>query len=264
VAVDTSVEYTLTAPSGSDGFGEVAVLNNSASGNFVGYLVESSGFDSPNVRPNSTLISEGHGATHGHFYHGERPFTMTVLMALSSTTALSMARLNKLLRASNAMLFPGTITWTEADGIARYLNFRREGPVRGPDKDNRQVLCSFVSPDPYIYAVTPTTGGAGTCTNAGTAPTPPTFTLTSPTNTITLTNSTTSYVMTLLGLSGAGTVTVDMGARTVTATNAPLNRYSAVSFPTSQFWNLKPGANTVAVSGATVSGSGISWKSAFI
>lgn len=263
MSVDLNAIYTITAPSATDGFGEVAVLNDSTSGNFVGYLFDSSGFESPDVRESFDDIVEGDGGVHGSFYHGRRPFTLDVWLAIAATEAATHARLDKFLRATNAMRADGTIAWTETGGAAKLLNFRRQQPVRGPSQE-RRCLFAGVSADPRIYASTATTGGAGTCANAGTVGTSPTFTLTSPTNTITLTNSTTSQTLTLLGLSGAGTVTVNFLTKTVTATIGTANRYSAVSFPSSVWWELQPGNNTVAVSGATVSGSGISWRSAWL
>ena len=40
MGIDLAAPMTITAPSASDGRGQVAVLNNSASSDFVGYLFE--------------------------------------------------------------------------------------------------------------------------------------------------------------------------------------------------------------------------------
>lgn len=261
MASDLTVAYVVTAPASSDGFGGIAVLNSPiADTNFVGYLEEFT--RSVSVRPNKDNVVEGHGAVFGAFYFGETTGTLKVKLQPSSTYTLSNARHDKLLKATNAMADYGTIVWTENGGVAKRILFKTEMKPSDPD-ENGYVLFGWSSPDDRIYANAATTGGAGTCTNAGEASTPPTFTLTAPTNTITLTNSTTSKVLTLTGLSGAGTVTVDVKARTVTATIGTADRYSAVSYPSSVWWELIPGANTVAVSGATVSGSGIAWRGAW-
>lgn len=261
MATDLTVAYVVTAPASSDGYGGIAVLNSPiADTNFVGYLEDFS--RNVVVRPSKDNVVEGHGSNFGAFYDGEMTISLKVKLQPSSTYALSNARHDKLLRATSALADYGTIVWTENGGVAKRILFKVEQKPTDPDEQG-YVLVGLSSPDDRIYANAATTGGAGTCTNAGDASTPPTFTLTAPTNTITLTNSTTSKTVTLTGLSGAETVTVNFKDRTVTATSGAANRYSAVSYPSSVWWDLIPGANTVAVSGATVSGSGISWRAAW-
>lgn len=260
---------TITAPAASDGFGEVAVLNDTTSANYVGNLQKISGFGGAAVRTSMDDIPEGHGAVFGDFFHGHRPFTLEVLLRGSggttpaTTYALKDARYNKLCRAWNAMADDGAITWTDTDSIAKRILFRREQAPSDPDEQGN-VLLGAVAASHRIESNTSGTynsASPGTIANAGNVGAPPTFVLTSPTNTITLTNSTTSEVLTLTGLSGAGTVTVDFGARTVTATSGTANRYSAVSFPSSVWWELRPGNNTVAVSGATAT---VRWRDAWL
>lgn len=266
MSILTASEITITAPAGVDGRSETAVLNNPGdTTNFVGYLLKTSGLSGANVRTSMDDIPEGHGAVFGSFYHGHRPFTFEVILAKASTWALSDARHRKLCRAWNAMAADGAITWTDTDGIAKRILFRREQSPSDPD-DNGQILLGAVASSPRIESNTSGTynqASPGTIANAGNIGAPPTFVLTSPTNTITLTNSTTSEVLTLTGLSGAGTVTVDFSAKTVTATSGDSNRYSAVSFPSSVWWELIPGNNTVAVSGATAT-NGVRWRSAWL
>jgi hypothetical protein len=262
VAVDLSVEYVITAPSATDGRGEVAVLNNSASGNFVGYLFDSSGFESPEVRESFDEIVEGDGAVHGSFYHGRRPFTLDILVEPAATGTLSMARLDKLLRATNAMRADGSIVWTETGGVSKTLNFRRQQPVRGPSQENR-CLFAGVSADPRIYATTATTGSSPT-TNAGTVGSPPTFTLTPTGSNVVITNTTTSQALTLtVGTGGVATgsaVTVNFGTHTVT--QGGVSKYEAVVFPTSVWWEIVPGSNSWTVTNA--SSVSISVRSAWL
>jgi hypothetical protein len=252
----------ITAPASSDGLGEVATLNDSASGTFVGYLWKISGFGGPGVRTSTDDIPEGHGSVFGSFFHSHRPFTLEVSLARSTSYANSDARYNKLCRAWNAMAGDGSIVWTDTDSIAKRILFRREQAPSDADEQGH-VLLSGMAANPRIESNTQNQASPGSVTNAGNVSAPPTFVLTSPTNTITLTNSTYSETLTLTGLSGAGTVTVDFGARTVTATSGASNRYSAVSFPSSVWWELRPGAQTVAVSGATAT-SGVRWRDSWL
>jgi hypothetical protein len=262
MSVELGAVYTITAPASVDGLGEVAVLNDTASANFVGYVTEISGLDSPEVRESADDIPEGDGGIHGSFFYGRRPFTFEIIFAPDPSASLN-TRIDKFFRATNAMRADGTVVWTETGSVARRLLFRRQQPLRVSDRRPKRCLFAAVSANPRIESNTQNQASPGSITNAGNVSAPPTFVLTSPTNTITLTNSTYSETLTLTGLSGAGTVTVDFGARTVTATSGASNRYSAVSFPSSVWWELRPGAQTVAVSGATAT-SGVRWRDAWL
>lgn len=254
---------TITAPASSDGMGEVAVLNDSASGNFVGYLWKVSGLGGAAVRTSVEDLPEAHGAVMRNFFLGPRSFTLEPSLARASSYANSDARYRKLCRAWSAYAADAALTWTDTDSIAKRLLFRTEQPPSDPDEQGH-VLLAGIAANPRIES---NTGGTynsaspGFITNAGTTGAPPTLVLTSPTNTITLTNSTYSETLTLTGLSGAGTVTVDFGAKTVTATSGASNRFSAVSFPSSVWWELRPGAQTVAVSGATAT---VRWRDSWL
>lgn len=251
MSVDLKAVMSITAPSGVDGRGEVAVLNDAASGNFVGYLVDSSGFESPTVRISSDPIPEGDGAVMGTGYYGPREFTLNINVQGAATDALSHARLDKLLRATNAMRSNGTITWTETGGSAKLLYFRRAAPLRGPSTE-RSCLFSGISGDPRIYSggseTTATAGTSLSLTNAGNAGTLPRFTVASPSAAITFTNSTTGESLVFAGLDGSGTLTVDFLNKTVTRGSD--NKYDKVVFPTSTWWELAPGVNSISVTNA--------------
>lgn len=254
MGLDISAPMTITAPADSDGRGEIAVLNDSTSGNFVGYVFDSSGFDGPSVRTSMDDIPQGHGAVLGSFYHGARSFTLDVVLALAATSALSFARRDKLYRAFNAMAADGTIVYTETGGSARLLSFRREQPPRGPNAD-RHVLLSGISADPRIYKNTPTTGTSPQ-TNNGNAGSLPTFTFTPSGGTVVITNTTSGLGSPALSLAqGTGylstgsAVTVDFNAKTVV--QGGVSKYASVIFPTSIWWEVVPGANTFTVSNAS-------------
>lgn len=256
----------ITAPASVDGRGEIAVLNDSASGNFVGRVLKATGFGGAAVRTSLDEIPEGHGAVAGSFYYGPRGFTLEVVLAKAATWALSNARYSKLCRAVNAMAADGTIVWADDDAITKRLSFRLEQPPGDPDETGH-VLLGCVAPDPRIYANTPQTGSSPK-TNNGNADSPPTFTLTPTSNgTCVLTNTTAGYgspALTLtVGTGGVATgsaVTVDFGAHTVT--QGGVDKKEAVVFPTSTWWDVIPGANTWTVTNA--SSVSISFRDAWL
>lgn len=262
ISVDLRCKYTLTAPASVDGRGEVATLNDPTdTTNFVGYLVDSSGFESPEIRESFESVVGGDGGVHGSFFYGRRPFTMEIEVARAATEAASHARLDKLLRATNAMRADGTITWTETgSALQKLLRFRRQQPVRGPSVE-RRCLFGGVAADPRIVSPpteTDTTLNA-TVTNLGNAGYFPRFTLAATIANPVLTNTTTGAVFSLT-LSGGGTVAIDFANHTVT--QGGVNRYSTVNFSTSTWWELAPGANVITVTGAGT--SHIFWRSAWL
>lgn len=263
MSVDLKATYTIVAPAGVDGRGGTAIINGSSSAtDFVGYLADLSGFDSPEVRESADNIVEGDGGVHGSFYHGRRPFTMEIMIEIAATDALSHARLDKLYRATNAMRGDGTISWTETGGVAKVLNFRRQQPIRGPSTD-RKCLFAGVAADARIYASTPTTGSSPT-TNAGNVGSLPTFTLTPTGGNVVITNTTTSEVLTLTvgagGLSTGAATVINFNAKTVV--QSATNKYYAVAFPSSTWWEVIPGSNSWTVTNA--SSVSISVRSAWL
>lgn len=261
---------SITAPSASDGMGEVAVLNDKTSGNFVGYLSKVSGFGGPGIRSSMDDIPEGHGAVFGSFYRSHRSFTFEVTLSIAASHALSDARYNKLVRAWNALAGDGSIVWTDTDGTAKRILFRQEQPVGDPDETGHTLLAG-VSASGRVEANTATTGTSPN-TNAGNAPAPPTFTFTPSGNgTVILTNTTAGLgnpaVTINVGTGGVSTgsaVTVNFEERSVT--QGGTRKDYAVSFPSSTWWDVIPGANTWTRTGtATISvAASISFRSAWL
>lgn len=248
--LDETATITITAPSGVDGRAEVAQINGATTDtHFVGYLTDSSG--AATVRESADNVPEGHGAVHGSFYHGRFEFTLEVKLQIGATYAASFTRRDKLYRAFNAMASDGTVAWTDSGGSARQLSFRRQQSPRGPDKEGK-VLLAGVQADPRIYSggseVTQAAATSLTIVNSGNAPTPPRFTVASPSAGIVFTNSTTGQALTFSGLDGSGTLTVDFKNRTVD--RGGTNKYGKVVFPTSVWWELAPGSNSVTVTNA--------------
>jgi hypothetical protein len=256
VTLTTLDPVTITAPTGVDGFGEVATLNVPADANFVGYLFKSSGFGGAVVRTSQDDIPQGHGAVFGSFFYGARTWTQEIILTPSTTFALSDVRYRKLCRAFNAMSADGTMTWTEAGGAIKTLSFRSEQAPTDPDEEGH-VLLAGISKDPRIYMSTPQTGSSPK-TNNGTAFSPPIFTLTPTGGNVVLTNTTSGLgspaVTLLVGasplLATGSAVTVDFGAKTVTQGGA--DKSGTVAFPSSIWWALAPGvSNTWTVTNAS-------------
>lgn len=247
--LNPSVFYTVVAPANSGGFGGTAVLNNTASSDYVGDLWEFT--RNVTIRPNKENITEGNGAVFGASYAGEMTGTLKVKLGIASTWALSNARHDKLLRATDALSSDGTITWTETGGVAKRILFRTEQRPTDPDETGF-VIFGWSSADDRIYADTATTGSSPT-TNAGTASSPPTFTLTPTGSNVVITNSTTGLALTLTvgaeGVSTGSAVTVDFKARSVT--QGGTRKDYAVVYPTSTWWEIIPGSNTWSVSNAS-------------
>jgi hypothetical protein len=204
----------------------------------------------------------------GNFYYGARPFTLEVRMTRAASYALSDARYNRLCRAFDAMHTDGTIVFTDTDGVAKRISFRREQSPSDPDEKGK-VLLAGTCADPLIYANTPQTGSSPK-TNAGNAGSPPTFTLTPTGGDVVLTNTTAgagspAVTLTVGGATGVSTgspVTVNFNAKTVTQGGSSV--YSAVQFPSSEWWEIVPGANTWTVTNASSVSISFydAWKSA--
>lgn len=265
MSVELTTTYTITGPSGVDGFGEVAVLNDKTSGNFVGYLEDLS--FAREIRESADPVVEGDGGAHGSFYSGRLPFTMDIRIERAATYALSNARADKLFAALNAMRSDGKITWTESGrSVPTELLFRQQESPRGPNSEGH-VLFGGVSASALLLS-TETAGvapGSG-LTNSGKAATFPRITFTAgASGTVVLSRTSPSPTQTLTLNIGAGGLTassateVNFATRTVTQGSA--SKYGAVVVPAT-WWAMAPGANTISVSGA--SSITVYWRHAWL
>lgn len=255
MSVELSAVYTITGPDAT-----AAVFNDSTSGNFVGYLTDISGLDSPEVRESADNIVEGDGGVHGAFYYGRRPVTFEGMIAPDPSTTLN-ARIDQLFRATNAMRADATVTWTETGGVGRRLLVRRQQPLRITERRPKKFLIALVSADPRITSQTLYTLTAATSLsmpNGGNVGSLPAFTIASPSATVNLTNTSTGQTLTFTGLNGGGTVTIDFNTKTIT--QGGVSKYSAITFPSSVWWELRPGSNTVTCTNAAAP----SWRDAWV
>lgn len=264
--IDLTATATITAPSAVDGFGEVAVLNDTASGSFVGYVHDFT--TAIEVRKTKDSVPEGHGGIFGSFWYGERTFTLEVALDRAATFTLSNARADKLFAATDAMASDASFVWTDTGRVATRLLFRREEDPRGPDKEGH-VLIAGSCQEALILANSTSSGSPGSgLTNAGKHATFPSITFTSgASGTVVLSRTSPSPTESLTldiggstGLTASTVTTVDFAARTVV--QGSTDKYAAVQFPTSVWWAMAPGANTISVTGGT--SATITWRSAWL
>jgi hypothetical protein len=258
--------YTITSPAGV-----VAVIQDPTSPNFVAFLDENgvSGLDGAEVRESADLVVAGDGGHHNNFYQGRRPFTFELLIpvfAIAPAGTLNQ-RIDRLEQATRAYRADGNVRWFETgSAIERALWFRRQQPYRVTGTSPRSALVALVSAEDRVLSWVEHSSGSSPVTNGGDADSFPRFTFT-PTGTVTITrtggdvpNPGSAPFVTLTGLGGGGAVTLDFKARTIT--QGGLIKRSALSFPSSTWWALKPGSNTFTISGVSA-GWTIYWRDAW-
>lgn len=140
--------YRLTGPSG-----DVAVFNDSADSDYIGVLTDLAGLDGAPIRESGENLPEADGGVHGSFYRGRRPITLEGIIVASDTPAARNAKIDKLLRAADALRADATLRWTE-DGTperALWLRQNAEPKISGGPGPKRFQL-GLVSADAYVRA----------------------------------------------------------------------------------------------------------------
>lgn len=180
-----------------------------------------------------------------------------------SIASVSNRRINKLQRASRALRGDAVLRWQVTDGPAvQVATARRQQPLRITERLPKRFLVAMVAADPHIYsqvvhAAAGTLGQTVTCLNEGSSDSPAVVTVRasgSITGPITLFNAATGEsVLLTLDLVGNDVLVVDMYARSVQVTGS--NRYDAVNFAASQWWDVQAGENPVTVSAAAGTGT---------
>lgn len=101
-------KYVLLGPQGSR-----AVFNDPTDADYVGGLTEDgiTGLDSADVRESATELAGSDGGSHGDFYFGRRPITITGVVTGHSSHAGRDLRLAKLRRATNALRTDVLLQW---------------------------------------------------------------------------------------------------------------------------------------------------------
>lgn len=110
-----------------------AVFNDSTDADYVGMLSDITGLDSPDVRESAEDLVQADGGAHGMFWYGRRPITATITVANASSTAARDIRLDKLMRASNALRADAVLSWQNlplASTLGMQTWVRRQQPLR--------------------------------------------------------------------------------------------------------------------------------------
>lgn len=245
-------KYTIIGPDGTQ-----AVLNDEADAAYVGTFSEDgeiTGLDDAEVRENAWDLVEADGGVHGAFWLGRRPITLGIDV-LASNPQQRGAKIERIKRATSALRADGTLRWTTPNTPApdQQVTFRRNESRRITGKWRKTVYLSLMCADPRIYSTAINThtqveaDGNETLTNEGDYFAPPSLRINGPgvNPTVTLGNT---YPIKFDDLTlGAGQyVVVDLVQRTVLS-GAGANRFDALDWNDTWFWQLAPGNNLVKI-----------------
>lgn len=174
------VPFELVGP-----YGDRAVFNDPDDADYVGMLTNISGLDSADIRESTEDLTETDGAAQGPNYYSARSVVLEGVTFGHSTASQRAARLDKLVRASNALRGDCTLNWTPSGGVPVFLTARRSQPLRISGGWNKTFQVSIKAADPRIYSQelhesTDTLGQQVIAVNAGTGETFPTYTVLGP------------------------------------------------------------------------------------
>jgi hypothetical protein len=268
-----------------------AVVGNSdaatADPDFCGTLTPDSGItgllDRAGVRESTSDLVEADGATHGPFWLSRRSGVLQgFIRADSLDPVVVSAAESKLKRATRALRADGILRWTPPnDSSPRQLRFRVQDGPRITGRRPKAWQVTLVSTDPYALSSTEqsvviTPGQAAgelgipdpmpdpltsplnvtaqqSVVNAGDAPTWPHFRITGPITNPTLTNNSTGQSISLSYVLNVGEF-LDVYPQTGRIlAQGTTDRYSALNFALSSWWQLAPGANDVRLQAAAFS-----------
>lgn len=235
-------------------------------------LEDVTGFDSPNVRQNVAELPETDGATAGNFFFGARPVTLTGRI-INATPAARNVLIVQLQRALRGLRSDVTIR-SSPSGLPAMQASGRLDNIRVTGGFLKQFQISLICADPRIYSqalnssqatgqvassgaafplVFPINFGGGTgatvsvsLSNAGNFDSPPLLRVTGPVTNPAVRNATTDMWLYLdnVDLAAGEYVDIDMANRSVTRTDGT-SLYHKVRIPTSDWWLLPAGANSV-------------------
>jgi hypothetical protein len=272
------IPYELIAPDGTR-----AVVGNTdtatADPDFCGTLTPDSGItgllDRAGVRESSTDLVEADGATHGPFWLSRRSGVLQGLLRADSLDPVVVsAAESKLKRATRALRADGILRWTPPDDSSpRQLRFRVQDGPRITGRRPKAWQVTLVTTDPYalssteqIVVITPggATGELGmvnpltdpiTTTlnaagqqfvvNQGDAPSWPRFRIDGPVTNPQVLNNTTGQKVALAYTLNTGEWLDVYPERGRILLNGTADRYSALDFANSSWWQLQPGSNDV-------------------
>lgn len=260
------------------------------------YVDDVTGFDSPNVRQNLEDLPEQDGAAAGSFYYGARPVTLSGTAYFSGGVAARNQAIVQLQAALRGLRGDITVK-SQAQGLPAMQAYARLDNLRVTKGSGvqKQFIVSLICPDPLIYSQATNSqtgtglvalsgaafplvfpidfgGGSGatvtfTITNAGNFDTPPVIRITGPISDPRITNATRgeSFYIDNVALVTGEYVDVDMRNRTVMKSDGA-NLYSRVRFPSSTWWKLSAGANSIELRSSSVTSTAtllVAWRDAW-
>jgi hypothetical protein len=272
------VLYEIISPAG-----DRAVVGNTAAAmadsDWIGALNPDSGIagllDTAGVRESTSDLVERDGATHGPFYLSRRSGTIEGLLLPSSLDLVAIANAeSKLKRATRALRADGILRWTPPnDSTARQIRFRRQDGPRVTGRRPKVFQATLVSTDVYALgsneqSVVITAGAAAGETgianpitdpisttlnatgqqfvvNQGDAPTWPRFRIDGPITNPQVLNNTTGELLALATTVNVGDYLMVYPALGRILLNGTADRYSALDFANSTWFQIGSGSNDI-------------------
>jgi hypothetical protein len=271
--IEVGIRYDLVGPTGAR-----VSFNEPTDRDFVGWIEEITGLDGPEVRESSELFVEGDGGIHSDFYYGRRPVTLSGLIDASVFGVERNRKITRLLEAANAMRQDAVLSWTASGGLPVQIRVRRQNSPRITGGRLKNFQISLVAADPRIYGeaiqigqvaagasssagfasplLSPLSSGASPVgqvivQNLGSVGTPPIISIYGPCNNPVVKNQTTGEQLSFTyNLAATEHLDIDTQQRTILL-NGTTNRYSALNFADSAWWELAPGNNDIRFSVAS-------------
>lgn len=276
--MELSIPYTLVGPDGTRVvFGNVDAAK--ADLDFVGYLDPENGItglmDGAETKSSPVDVVAGDGLDLGPTFLGGRPGTIQIVIDPNAASVAAMeASIAKVKRASRARFADALLTWTPTvDGIQRMMRLRRTGRPSVGGRRPKTIQLAMTSPDPFVLSAVeanmeivpgqvagelgiadpitdPITSDLNVTAqqfveNDGDAETWPRFRIDGPITNPEILNQTTGERIRLVYTLGAGEWLDVYPERGQILLGGTADRYSALDFAASEWWQLVAGANDV-------------------
>lgn len=290
LGVEQGAVYTITGPNG-----ETAVLNDPTSPSFVGFLDRPpGGLERAGVRENAEDLPGAHGRAHGPFLYSGIAFSLEGFIPAEADAGGSwLSRQARLLAATNAMRGDAVLSWSPSEAPPVRVAFRQQNPTRITDRRPKRFLVAGVSTSPSIESValheasitgatatpsglraplvSPLTSGASSpygvvVTNNGNGEAWPTIRVYGPCSNPVLFNSTLGAQLVINYTIADGdwlTIQTDPRVGRGIWLNDTTNRNRVLQWPSSRWWWIAEGANTIVAGFSAVGPTAhvdVSWR----
>jgi hypothetical protein len=283
------VKYELLGPDGAR-----VTFNDPSDADYVGWITNISGLDSPDVRESADDLIGDDGGIHGDFFHGRRPIVIEGQIDNQpaghhwedlgagpvpfTPTRVRNIRMTSLARATNAMRQDAQLRWIPEGGMDQQVSLRRQQPLRIGGAYNKTFQAAMVAADPRIYAslvseVRFFPGVEDTVSNLGTMRTPPVVTIYGPTSgamsSIEFHNHSTGQYIVLAPsytLLPGQYLVLDFRTKTITRETGA-DAYDKIEFASTTWFQIEPGDNELELhgSGTTTGASAVvRWQDAWV